>query len=600
MAEVEEVPEHRCGFELTPEDLRVGWDVDLSEWRDRIKAVSCCREAWRDFERCIWHAEVEDKPVDGLKLARADGPERIDGAYLAGVDAGNELPFQGCDLLFADFTNANFLGGCFDGTTLDYAQFSDSDFRDAQFSAALLRETRFSDADFRGAEFPDADLSGAEFPDANFSVAEFPDADLREAQFPTTRLWRVQFSNVNLRRATFSEADLWEAQFPDADLRGARFPNATLWEAQFPEANLRRAEFPEADLRQAQFSDAHLEFSKFPGAHLRAAQFPNAELPQAQFPNSELPQAQFPDAFLYDTQFPATNLRGARFPAADLTQARLEDADAQDACFKGANLQKTDIRKIDLRGATLHNAHLDQTVFSDTRIDATTDFGDSPDEWGPTCVYETHPEVTEPPGDRSHWEAAEWVYRRLQKLHEENALSEEARGFHVRKEEVRRQQQKQKLTEAREQLSEDLADNDAEEAYESLIEMLRRDTRYSVSTLQWHLTRHGESIRQIFVSAGVLVLACGLLYPFVGGFESSSTDTAYRIPLTEVYQVVSLDGIATLLQGIYFSIITFTTIGYGDLYPTGVGSKVLVGFESLAGAILIALFVFVLGRQVAR
>ena len=56
----------------------------------------------------------------------------------------------------------------------------------------------------------------------------------------------------------------------------------------------------------------------------------------------------------------------------------------------------------------------------------------------------------------------------------------------------------------------------------------------------------------------------------------------------------------TLLQSFYFSVITFTTIGYGDLYPTGAGSKLLVGIESLSGAIFIALFVFVLGRQVAR
>jgi hypothetical protein len=58
--------------------------------------------------------------------------------------------------------------------------------------------------------------------------------------------------------------------------------------------------------------------------------------------------------------------------------------------------------------------------------------------------------------------------------------------------------------------------------------------------------------------------------------------------------------ITTFLQGLYFSIITFTTIGYGDLYPTGTLSKTLVGIESLAGAIFIALFIFVLGRQAAH
>jgi Ion channel. len=54
-----------------------------------------------------------------------------------------------------------------------------------------------------------------------------------------------------------------------------------------------------------------------------------------------------------------------------------------------------------------------------------------------------------------------------------------------------------------------------------------------------------------------------------------------------------------LLNG-YFSIITFSTIGYGDLSPHGPVSRVLVAVESLAGAVLVALLIFVLGRRVAR
>jgi uncharacterized protein YjbI with pentapeptide repeats len=447
-----------------------------------------------------------------------DRPERIDGAYLAGVDADDKLPVRNCSFISADFSNSDLTSGKFDRCLLEHANFTNADLGLAQFSDAKLAWAQFSDANLPSASFFRADLFAAQFDNAYLSAAEFPDASLPHADFTNADISNTDFHNADVSYVNFLKADIFYSKFHDANLTGAQFSKADLFGAQLPKADLSET----------------------------------------------------------------------RFPNANLTSAKIENTDARYAYFGAANLQEANLTGADLRGAKLINTHLDQTVLSDARIDANTDFGDAPDEWGPTCVYETHPEATEPPGDRSQLEAAEWVYRRLQKLHEENALSEEARGFHVRKEEARRQ------------LSDDLADNDADEAYDSFIEMLRRDTRYSVSTLQWHLTRHGESIRQIFVSAGVLILACGLLYPFVGGFESSANDTAYRIPLTEAYRVFSLDGVATLLQGIYFSIITFTTIGYGDLYPTGTGSKVLVGFESLAGAILIALFVFVLGRQVAR
>lgn len=533
------VPEHRCGFELTPEDPRVDWDGDLTEWRHKTKAISCCREPWRDFERCIWHTMVEDKPIEELKAARMDGPERIDGMYFSGVDAGEKVSFQGCELSSADFTGA--------------------DLRCTDFTRALIKQAYFIDADLSKADFTSASLGGADFTGTILRGADFTDGFLGGADFINIY--------APLEDVDFTDAYLGEATFTDVDLRLAQFTGVNLDGATFTDADLSLATFNGADLILATFTHAELEAATFTGADLS------------------------------DTVFTDTNLRGADFTDADLTEADLTHTTLHDALLTRA----------DCRGVTFTSALLYEAVFAESRINSRTTFYDPNTTFydsitsRPACVYDENPLTRDDLPEGTHpLEAAEWVYRRLQKLHDENALSEEARRFHISKEEARRKYQKQKLTEAREQLSDDLADNNTEDTYESLVEMFRWDTRYSVSTLQWHLTRHGESLGQIFVSAGVLILACGLLYPFVGGFESSANDAAYRIPLTDAYRVFSLDGAETLLQGIYFSIITFTTIGYGDLYPTGVGSKVLVGFESLAGAILIALFVFVLGRQVAR
>jgi len=85
---------------------------------------------------------------------------------------------------------------------------------------------------------------------------------------------------------------------------------------------------------------------------------------------------------------------------------------------------------------------------------------------------------------------------------------------------------------------------------------------------------------------------CGLLYPFVGGIEN--TGTIYQ--LHDIASATSPDGAATLLRGLYFSTITFTTSGDATVAPLHAGLWLLVGIESFLDAALMALLVAVLAR----
>lgn len=53
-----------------------------------------------------------------------------------------------------------------------------------------------------------------------------------------------------------------------------------------------------------------------------------------------------------------------------------------------------------------------------------------------------------------------------------------------------------------------------------------------------------------------------------------------------------------MFKSLYFSVVTFATLGYGDIQPIGTVARFLAGIEALLGALLAALLVFVLTRIV--
>lgn len=50
----------------------------------------------------------------------------------------------------------------------------------------------------------------------------------------------------------------------------------------------------------------------------------------------------------------------------------------------------------------------------------------------------------------------------------------------------------------------------------------------------------------------------------------------------------------------YTSIITFTTLGYGDVHPVGFWSRLAASIESLIGTSMTAILIFVLSRKMFR
>jgi len=113
--------------------------------------------------------------------------------------------------------------------------------------------------------------------------------------------------------------------------------------------------------------------------------------------------------------------------------------------------------------------------------------------------------------------------------------------------------------------------------------------RWATSAFLNLVSGYGERPqRTVLASLGVIV-GSALLYPALGGLRDDATVMTY-----------ASDGPVVVAEGLYFSVVTFTTLGYGDLEPVGPAARTLAGAEALSGAFLVALFVFALGRQATR
>jgi hypothetical protein len=240
-------------------------------------------------------------------------------------------------------------------------------------------------------------------------------------------------------------------------------------------------------------------------------------------------------------------------------------------------------------------------VFRDVRINDETTFGvDDGGKYGPKCWYDYDPKAEVSVNNDTHrLQAAVWTYRRLESFLEENAMDERARKAHICKEEVQRAKYEEKIKEDFPLVRTVVQPYQRVKSVVSLPRSprLRFISGWAVSSLNWHLHRHGESLQQLLIVSFGLIGISGIVYS-IGGVARQHPNTVHKI--TSFSELRRPEAYLDLANGLYFSIITFTTIGYGDFYPASPLSRVMVAFESFAGALLMALFVFVIGRQVAR
>ncbi len=244
----------------------------------------------------------------------------------------------------------------------------------------------------------------------------------------------------------------------------------------------------------------------------------------------------------------------------DLRHSDFYRANLQKAHLFNANLKCSSLMKADLRGANLHCANLEDanllgTKLEEARLDNV--------HWGHYVIQEKIArKSTEHVVKLDYLEQAEEVYRNLRRVLENEGLFEQA-GYFFRREMVMRRMQMPLFSVSR-----------------------------FISRMVDLFCGYGERPLRIMLFSIVLILGFAIAF-FLNGVNDGGQ--LIRLSMEYSWQENTLN----FFNALYFSVVTFTTLGFGDITPSG-WSRLFAAAEAFIGSFTLALFVVVFVKKMTR
>ena len=246
---------------------------------------------------------------------------------------------------------------------------------------------------------------------------------------------------------------------------------------------------------------------------------------------------------------------GYKLTNCDLYRANLENAHLFKIDLSGSSLMKANLTKANLNYANLEGCNLLGVNLKGAKIEHVN--------WGKQLTQEKQAQKARSVENRIDlYQQAEEIYRHLRQIAEHQGLFELA-GHFFQKEMIMRRKQLPKWSFKR-----------------------------IISRLVDIFCGYGERPLRVIIFSVSLITFFATLY-FFSGLSFSGESLAFN-PHISLWE-----NIKVFFGALYFSVVTFTTLGYGDVAPIGI-ARALAALEAFLGSFTLALFVVVFVKKMTR
>ena len=484
-----------------------------------------------------------------------------------------------------------------EGAKLNDAQLALAPLRRSKLNGVELRNADLKKADLRGCELEGADLTGAKLSEAKLMFAKMNRAEIGGGYLKHAYLNNAEMRDANLRGANLIAADLYCSDLSGANLQSAKLQDAFLVDAKLNGANLKDAQLDGAkmsgtELKNATIRNAHLRKSDLESANLESAIIDGADCSEANLADTRLHSAS-----LKGTLLNKTNLKGADLRATNLENAELNHADMRGAQVTGVNFHHTDLSHARMHDINFENVDLSTSrliatqivnpqggVFEDCKI-RTTLFGlyKCPDNLPMHPISDVvglQPDVKRKIADAQY----------LRQLASQNGFlwTPNGNSWHAVAWKGWAQENQQLLVGKPD-------DYDFWEWYAvgGPLVTLGEIFRHGFFRMWGIASCFGQSLKRWISWSAILALFFAMV--FSGNLANAGHEFSLRGAEGQ-----TIDAIPSLGEALYFSLVTFTTLGFGDITPTTSTGQFWVCLEVVFGYMMLGGLISIFSNKMTR